>query len=55
MVNGFLADQQAAGYSYLEGANYFWFFTMVMIVTAILYVGWSQFYRGRTYIQGEAD
>jgi POT family proton-dependent oligopeptide transporter len=54
-VNGLLADQQAAGYTYLEGANYFWFFTIVMVVTAVLYVGWSQFYRGRTYIQGQSD
>ena len=37
----------------LEGANYFWFFTAVMAVTARSFVVWSQFYRGRTYIQGE--
>lgn len=52
-VNGFIANQKEAGYTYLDGANYFWFFTAVMAVTAVFYVGWSQFYRGQTYIQGE--
>jgi POT family proton-dependent oligopeptide transporter len=39
----------------LDGARYFWFFTIVMGVTAVLFVVWSQFYRGKTYIQGEQD
>jgi POT family proton-dependent oligopeptide transporter len=52
-VNSFIADQRAAGNTYLDGANYFWFFTIVMSVTAGLYVVWSQFYRGQTYIQGD--
>lgn len=54
-VNGFIADQKEAGNAFLEGAKYFWFFTGVMLGTAILFVIWSQFYRGRTYIQGESD
>ncbi len=54
-VNGIIADQKAAGNSFLEGASYYWFFTGVMAVTAVLYVIWSQFYRGQTYIQGEQD
>ena len=37
----------------LEGANYYWFFTLVMLVAAVIFVIWSQFYRGRVYIQGE--
>ncbi|HEX9595968.1 MAG TPA: MFS transporter, partial [Anaerolineales bacterium] len=53
-VNGFIANQREAGNTYLEGADYFWFFTYVMLGTAVVFVVWSQFYRGRTYIQGEA-
>jgi POT family proton-dependent oligopeptide transporter len=37
----------------LDGANYYWFFAIVMFAAAVVYVGWSQFYRGRVYIQGE--
>ncbi len=54
-VNGIIAAQKAAGSSFLEGATYYWFFTAVMAVTAVAFVLWSQFYRGRTYIQGEQD
>ena len=54
-VNERIAESKAAGNTLLEGANYYWFFTIVMAVTAVLYVIFSQFYRGRTYIQGEAD
>jgi POT family proton-dependent oligopeptide transporter len=54
-VNGFIASQRAQGNTYLEGATYFWFFTGIMLVTAVAFVFWSQFYRGRTYIQGEQD
>lgn len=54
-VNGFIADQKAAGVDFLDGAKYFWFFTAVMAVAAVLFVIWSQFYRGQTYIQGEVD
>jgi POT family proton-dependent oligopeptide transporter len=54
-VNDFIADQREAGNTYLDGARYFWFFTIVMGVTAVLFVVWSQFYRGKTYIQGEQD
>jgi POT family proton-dependent oligopeptide transporter len=36
-------------------ASYFWFFVKVMLVTAVLWLIVSPFYRGRTYIQDEAD
>lgn len=52
-VNHYIHSQQEAGSSALEGANYYWFFTIAMLVTAVLYVIWSQFYRGQTYIQGD--
>ena len=45
--------QNEDGTSKLAGASYYWFFTIAMLVTAMLYVVWSQFYRGQIYIQGE--
>jgi dipeptide/tripeptide permease len=35
-------------------ADYFWFFVKVMLVTAVLWLFVSPFYRGKTYIQDEA-
>jgi POT family proton-dependent oligopeptide transporter len=52
-VNGYIDEQKQRGLSILEGANYFWFFTIVMFLMAIVFVVWSQFYRGSTFIQGE--
>lgn len=45
--------QNDDGSSKLPGASYYWFFTIAMLVTAVVYVAWSQFYRGSTYIQGD--
>jgi proton-dependent oligopeptide transporter, POT family len=53
LVNGYIEKQKKLGVTILEGANYYWFFTVIMLATAIVYVVWSQFYRGQTYIQGE--
>jgi len=39
----------------LSGAAYFWFFVKVMLVTAVLWLVVSPFYRGKTHIQDEAD
>ena len=39
------------GTSKLAGANYYWFFTSAIVVTAILFVGVAMNYRGKTYIQ----
>jgi POT family proton-dependent oligopeptide transporter len=50
-VNGFIDSQMEKGVSYLQGANYFWFFTACMAVMAVLYIVWSQFYSGHSYIQ----
>ena len=52
-VNEYISVQKKAGASFLEGASYYWFFTGLMAVTAVLYTIYSQFYRGRTYIQGD--
>lgn len=52
-VNGYIDRQKKLGAALLEGANYFWFFTAVMLITSVIFVIWSQFYRGATFIQGE--
>ncbi len=52
-VNEYIAEQKAQGAVVLEGANYYWFFTAIMFVTACLFLIFMRFYRGRTYIQGE--
>lgn len=39
----------------LPGASYYWFFTGMMLITAIAYTIWAPFYRGKTYIQGEEE
>lgn len=39
----------------LQGANYFWFFTAVIVVTAFAFIVVAKMYRGRTYIQGGDD
>jgi proton-dependent oligopeptide transporter, POT family len=36
-------------------ASYFWFFVKVMLVTAVLWLVASPFYRGTTYLQDEAE
>lgn len=36
-------------------ANYFFFFVAVMVVTAILFLFFARFYKGKTYIQDEAQ
>jgi POT family proton-dependent oligopeptide transporter len=52
-VNSYIKNQRDQGNSVLEGADYFWFFTWVMVATTVLYIAWSSFYKGKTYIQGE--
>jgi len=36
-------------------ARYFFFFVIVMLVTAVLFLFFSRFYKGKTYIQDEAQ
>jgi POT family proton-dependent oligopeptide transporter len=51
VVNTFIEGKD--GEVLLPGASYYWFFTIAMLVVACGYVVWSQFYKGRTYIQDE--
>ncbi|KAA0137076.1 POT family MFS transporter [Gimesia chilikensis] len=46
-----MVDEQS---SYLEGARYFWFFSGLMLVAAVLFVFVAQRYKGKTYIQDDA-
>ena len=39
----------------LKGSNYFLFFVAVMVVTSVLFVFFARFYKGKTYIQDEAE
>jgi dipeptide/tripeptide permease len=43
------------GSSKLEGADYYWFFTIIMFVTALAFILVAKTYRGRTYIQAERE
>lgn len=52
-VNYFI--QNPDGSVKLEGAQYYWFFTGLMVLTAIVFVVYSQFYRGGTFLQGDAE
>lgn len=54
-VNEWIKAKEEAGSVVLSGAAYYWFFTGAMLLSAILFVIWSQFYKGQTYIQGEAE
>jgi proton-dependent oligopeptide transporter, POT family len=42
------------GTSKLPGASYYWFFTGLMLVTALLFCVYAAFYREKTYIQDDA-
>lgn len=50
-VNFFLLD--AAGGSKLEGAAYFWFFSILMFITALLFTLVIPFYREQTHLHDE--
>lgn len=54
-VAGKIEELEKAGVAILSGANYYWTFTAAMMVAAVTFVIWSQFYRGATYIQGEDE
>lgn len=50
-VNYFIQNED--GSSKLAGADYYWFFTSVMLITAILFLLVVKFYREKTYIHDE--
>ncbi len=50
-VNAFIQNED--GSTKLAGPDYFWFFTIVMLITAVLFVFVAACYREKTYIQDE--
>ena len=52
-VNHFI--QNPDGSVKLSGASYFFFFAKAMFVTALLFIAVASVYRGKTYIQDEAE
>jgi POT family proton-dependent oligopeptide transporter len=54
-VNAYIDSQKKLGSAVLQGATYYWFFTGIMLATAAAFLIFMQFYRGRTYIQGEDE
>ncbi len=55
LVNESIVAQREKGVELLNGSAYYWFFTIAMLVTAVIYVGYSQFYRGESYYQGQDE
>jgi len=51
VVNFLIKNQD--GTSKLPGANYYWFFMIAMIVTAVLFIPIARWYKQREYIQDE--
>lgn len=49
LVNKFIQNED--GTSKLEGADYYWFFTVAMLAAAVLFSIVGKFYREKTYIQ----
>ena len=52
LVNKFI--QNPDGTVKLKGPGYYWFFTILLLGTGIIFCFVVQFYRGKTYIQDEA-
>lgn len=50
-VNFFIQDPE--GSSLLVGADYYWFFTVLMLATALLFIPVARFYKGQAYIHEE--
>jgi len=51
IVNAFIQNED--GTSKLAGASYFWFFTIVMLVTAVIFIFVARSYKEKSYIQDE--
>lgn len=47
--------QRDDGTVWLEGDDYYWFFSGIMLVTAAVFAVFARFYKGRTFIQGRED
>lgn len=50
-VNGLVEKDKALGFNMLSGANYFWFFTVIVTWAGIIFIIISYFYKEKTYLQ----
>lgn len=50
-VNWFI--QSPDGSTKLDGVQYYWFFTGLMFITAMIFVVYSRFYKGQRFVQGD--
>jgi proton-dependent oligopeptide transporter, POT family len=50
-VNGLIEKDKALGYNILSGANYFWFFTFLVLAAGIIFIIIAHFYKEKTYLQ----
>ncbi|MCZ6834273.1 MAG: POT family MFS transporter [Planctomycetota bacterium] len=48
-VNFFIQNDD--GTVKLEGASYYWFFTILMVITSVVFIFVSKMYKGKTYLQ----
>ena len=48
-------EYTAGGGLTLDGADYYWFFTKLMIGTVILFIPFAMLYKPRTYLHGNVD
>jgi POT family proton-dependent oligopeptide transporter len=53
VVNWFIKNED--GTSKLAGASYYWFFAMMMAITAVVFIFVARGYREKTYIQDESS
>jgi POT family proton-dependent oligopeptide transporter len=48
---GFMRSAFSGGQTRLRGAEYFWFFTWLMLATAVAFIPYALLYRPKTYLQ----
>jgi POT family proton-dependent oligopeptide transporter len=53
LVNKIIVN--ADGTLMLDGAEYFWFFTVLMFVTSLIFIFVARLYKPKTYIQSGRD
>ncbi|MAW11108.1 MAG: hypothetical protein CMO54_04575, partial [Verrucomicrobiales bacterium] len=48
-------SMKTGGGDTLQGADYFWFFTKLMLITAVVFIPFAFFYRPKTYLHDKAN
>ena len=52
-INALILSNESVAES-LHGANYFWFFTGILLLAALLFIPLAWSYKGKTYMQDSA-